>query len=104
MDLQELMSGWLEAVKETGFVAKGSIHEYRRNCGRKSCKKCASGERHTAWQMTYYLDGRQRSKYIQEGQLDELRRAIANGRKLEDMMVRFGLEYLDATKKSGKKK
>lgn len=104
MGKRELMEKWLKAVKETGISAKGSIREYRRNCGSKKCRKCASGERHPTHQMTYYLDGRQRSRHVGPSQLQQMREAIANGRKLEEMLVRFGLEYLDMLKEDRRKR
>jgi len=104
MTEKELMKKWLAAIKEVGIIAKGSIRQYKRNCGSKNCRKCASGERHPTHQMTYYLDGKQHSKYIGPTQLEGIRQAIANGRKLESLMVSFGLEYLDILKEKNKKK
>ncbi|MDD5598044.1 MAG: hypothetical protein PHV82_08870 [Victivallaceae bacterium] len=102
MTEKELMKKWFAAVKGTGFIAKGSIRQYKRNCGKKSCPKCASGERHLTYQMTYYKDGRQHSRYVGPTQIEEFRQAIANGRKLEELMVDFGLEYLKILKKQAK--
>ncbi len=48
--------------------------------------------------MTYYLDGRQRSRHVDPSQLEQMREAIANGCRLEELLVRFGLEYLDMLK------
>lgn len=102
MTEREVREGWLKAVTELGPVVKGSIKEIKAVCGSKKCKKCLSGERHQAFQMTYYLDGKQHSKYIQKGQLELARVALENGRKLEELMTRFGLEYLNATKAAKK--
>ena len=104
MEKRELMEKWLKAVKGTGIAAKGSIREYKRNCGSKKCRKCASGERHPRHQMTYYQYGRQRSRHVGPLQLEQMREAIANVRKLEELMVRSGLEYLDMLKENSRKK
>ncbi len=104
MTEKELMREWLAEIKKIGIVAKGSIRQYKRNCGSKNCRKCASGERHPTHQMTYYIDGKQHSKYIGPTQLEGIQQAISNGRKLEELMVRFGLEYLDILKEKNKKK
>lgn len=104
MTEKELMKKWLAEVKKIGFAAKGSIRQYKRNCGSENCRKCASGEGHPTHQMTYYLDGKQHSKYIGPTQLEQIRQAISNGRKLEDLMVSFGLEYLDMLKKANQEK
>lgn len=98
MTEREVRENWLKAVTELGPVVKGSIKEIKAVCGNKKCKKCVSGERHQAFQMTYYLKGKQHSKYIQKGQLALARAALENGRKLEELMTRFGLDYLNVTK------
>ena len=102
MDEKELMEKWLEEVRALGMVAKGSIRQFRRNCGLKTCKRCASGERHLSHQMTFYQDGKQHSRFVGPSQLEEMKQAIANGRKLEELLVSFGLEYLKMLKDRNK--
>lgn len=98
MDEQKLLEKYLAELKEIGIAAKGSIRQFKRNCGKASCKKCASGERHLSHQMTYYLDGKQHSRFVGPTQLEAMRQAISNGRQVEELLVRFGLEYLDMLK------
>lgn len=98
MDEQELLEKYLAEIKEIGLAGKGSIRQFKRNCGKASCKKCASGERHLSHQMTYYQEGKQHSRFVGPTQLEAMRQAIANGRKVEELLVRFGLEYLDMLK------
>lgn len=104
MTEHELMLKWLKEVKEIGMVAKGSIRQFKRNCGLKTCKKCASGERHLSHQMTFYQDGKQHSRFVGPSQLEKMKEAIANGRRLENLMVAIGLEYLKMMKEENKKK
>jgi hypothetical protein len=54
--------------------------------------------------MTYYLEGKQHSSYVGHSQLEQMRQAIANGRELEELMVRFGQEYLVALKNASKQR
>jgi len=98
MDEQKLLEKYLAEIKEIGIAAKGSIRQFKRNCGKKSCKKCASGERHLSHQLTYYQEGKQHSRFVGPTQLEAMRQAITNGRKVEELLVRFGLEYLDMLK------
>lgn len=49
-------------------------------------------------QITYYLDGKQHSRFVGPTQLEAMRQAITDGRKLEVLLVSFGLEYLDLLK------
>ena len=80
-------------------VAKGSLREVRRNCLRPGCATCASGRMHTAWLMTFYLDGRQRSRHVPKTMVKELKRALENGRRLENAMLLSGLAMLDESKR-----
>jgi len=86
---------WLKAVAKLCPAAKGSLREVMKNCSNPRCKACASGKRHPAWLLTYYLDGRQRSKHVPAAMVDEMKKALANGRALEELMVLAGLELLD---------
>jgi hypothetical protein len=98
MDEKELLEKYVAAIREIGIAAKGSIRQFKRNCGKASCKKCASGERHLSHQMTYYKEGKQHSRFVGPTQLEAMRQAIVNGRKVEELLVQFGLEYLDLLK------
>ena len=87
---------WMKKVEKTYPAAKGSLREVRKSCSRPGCKACSSGKRHPAWLLTYYLDGRQNSKHVPKELVGELRKALLNGRKLEDEMVLSGIELLDS--------
>jgi hypothetical protein len=89
---------WMRKVAALYPVAKGSLREVRRNCSRPGCGTCSSGKRHPAWLMTYYLDGIQHSKHVPMEMVKELKKALSNGRKLEDSMILAGLEMLDEHK------
>ena len=80
-------------------VAKGSVREYRQKCVRANCRRCESGEGHPVWQLTYYDDKRQRSKHIPRDLIGAVKRALANGRELEALLVSVGLDYLEELKR-----
>ena len=98
MSENELMEKWLKEVKNLGFVAKGSIRKFKRKCNKAGCKKCESGIKHDSHQMTYYLDGKQHTRFVGPKQLEQIRHAIENGRKLEVLLVQYGQEYLKLLK------
>jgi hypothetical protein len=77
---------WVAHVKALGPAIKGSLTQFRRNCGRPGCKKCRSGERHLTWQLSYYSDGTHRNCHVGPGQLEAVRKSLANGRALEHAM------------------
>lgn len=90
---------WMRAVAKLYPAAKGSLREVMKNCSRPGCKVCSSGKRHPAWLLTYYLGGKQYSKHVPKPMVEEMRKALENGRKLEDLMVLSGLELIEAYKK-----
>ncbi len=79
-------------------AAKGSVREYMQKCARTNCRRCKSGKGHPVWQLTYYEGGRQRSKHIPRKLIGGIKRAIENGRRIEALLVRAGLEYLEEQK------
>ena len=52
--------------------------------------------------MTYYLDGKQRSKHIPLALVDDVKQALENGRKLEELLLRTGLEHIEELKANRK--
>jgi len=80
-------------------IAKGSLRKVKKSCSRPGCKLCSSGEKHSAWLFTYYLDGKQYSKHVPKNKVEMLQQALINGRKLEQLMIEAGLELLNKEKK-----
>lgn len=89
---------WLKAVAGLYPAAKGSMRQVGRNCSRPGCRTCSSGERHPAWLLTYYLDGRQHSKHVPKAMAGRMRKALENGRKIEELMVLAGVGLIEADK------
>ena len=75
-------------------LAKGSVSEVRKPCGRPGCRKCQSGERHPALIFTYRKDGRLHCRNVKPSQEAVLRKAAENGRRLERLLVEQGEELL----------
>jgi hypothetical protein len=86
------------AVEKLWPAAKGSVREYKQKCVKAECPRCRSGKGHPVWQLTYYMDGRQRSKHIPRSLIGDVKRALGNGRKIEDLLVEAGLAYIDELK------
>jgi len=95
---------WLEEVAALYPAAKGSVREVKKGCGYKTCKLCASGEKHQAYLFTYYEDGKQRSHHVPKPKLEALLKALENGRALERLMVKNALSLIktDRKKREGK--
>lgn len=82
-------------------LAKGSLSEVRKPCTRKGCKACAEGRGHRALVYTFREGGRLRCMHVRPGFADELRLAIANGRRMEELLVRLGREAVMRSREGG---
>lgn len=98
MNKNELLENFFDQVKQLGPVAKGSLCAFRRKCGKTSCKKCSSGEGHPSFKLTFVQDGSSHTRFVGPTQVEAMRKAIANGRKLEQLILEFGLDYLKQMK------
>ena len=94
MNEEELLEKWVAEVRKIGPVIRGFVSPFKRKCGKKGCRKCASGEGHPSWQLTFYLNGKHSSRHIGDSQLAKVKSAIENGKRLAQLSVEFGLEYL----------
>ena len=77
-------------------VARGSLALVRKTCGKPGCRACRSGNRHPAWLFVYREGGKQKSRHVPARCAPLMRRAIENGRKLEQAVCAEGLAYLDS--------
>jgi hypothetical protein len=83
-------------------VAKGSLTQTRSPCTRKNCKACASGRKHPKLLFTFREEGKLRGLYVRPAHAERLRRAIANGRKLERMITAAGCDLVLALREETK--
>jgi len=75
-------------------LAKGSLSEIRKPCVRPNCRACREGRKHKAVIFSFHKNGKKRCMYVPKGMVSTLRKAIANGRKLEKLLVQSGEEMI----------
>jgi hypothetical protein len=93
---QEDRETFLAAARNLWPVAKGSLARVARPCGRpKQCAACTSGKRHPMWIFTFRQEGRLRCRYVPAELAPALRRALANGRKLERRLTEEGAALIE---------
>ncbi len=87
-------SGDLDAlfaqIRKLWPAAKGSVAAIRKPCVRPGCKACAEGRKHRAFILSYKEGRRRRCLYVPARQVDALRRAVANGRRIEELLSQAG--------------
>jgi hypothetical protein len=91
---------WLESEAADFWPAiLGSLSFRRSPCGRKNCLACLSGEQHWSHVLYGRHNGRRFAVYVPEDLVPQVRRAVENGRALQDLMVQAGPRYIRALKR-----
>ncbi|MCK5803643.1 MAG: hypothetical protein KAI66_12455 [Lentisphaeria bacterium] len=71
----------LDALDVRGDVLAASLSKTRKVCGKPNCK-CARGDKHVVYQLSWTEDGRRRSTHIRADELSEIRAAVGRYRHL----------------------
>ncbi len=80
--LVELLPKPLDKVRGMrGEVMAASLSKTSKICGKPNCK-CARGEKHPVYQLSWVEDGKRRSTHIRPDELDRVRAAVDRYRKL----------------------
>jgi len=90
---------FVKAIQELWPVATGSLSLRRGPCIRKNCAACASGEGHSSFALYGRQGGRRFSIYVPERMVPEVRKAIRNGRRLQQLINEAGLRYVKSLKR-----
>jgi hypothetical protein len=81
---------FLERFTRLWPALKGSLAEVRRACIRPNCRACAKGEKHPAYLLAFTEKGRRRCLYVPVAMVPVLKRALENGRRLEELLYAMG--------------
>ena len=69
---------------------KGSLAQVRKPCIRLQCRACAAGDNHPAYLLSFTKQGRRRCMYVPTRLVPLIKRALKNGRRIEDLLYRVG--------------
>lgn len=81
---------WLQQLLRLWPALKGSLAEVRKPCIRPNCRACARGDKHPNYLLTFTEQGRRRCLYVPLAMVPVLRRALANGRRVEQLLYEMG--------------
>ena len=97
---------WKPQFQALWPALKGSLAKVYKPCIRKHCPACARGDKHPAWILSFTQRGRRRCLYVPLALVPQIRAALKNGRRLEELLYRFGpalvKEYRELRAKSSK--
>jgi hypothetical protein len=78
----------------------GSLSFRRSRCMRENCPACLSDEQHPSHVLYGRHNGRRFAVYVPEDLVGEVRRAVDNGRALQDLQLQAGPRYVKALKRA----
>jgi hypothetical protein len=91
---------WLERQSAEKWPAiLGSLSLRRSPCIRENCAACLSGEQHQSYVLYGRVKGRRVSIYIPEDLVPEVRRALENGRAVQETLYGAAGRYVKALKR-----
>src|SRR5260370_13392405 len=64
----------------------GSLALTHSRCGKPNCR-CAQGEGHPSWSLTFMVDGKKRVERIPEEWVEQIRPLVEQGRELKDAIA-----------------
>ncbi len=74
---------------------KGSLALVYKPCIRPQCPTCASGKKHPNYLLAFTEEGRRRCLYVPSAMVATIKRALNNGRKLEQLLYQMGPVLLE---------
>ena len=69
---------------------KGSLAQVRKPCIRPNCPACACGDKHSNYLLAFTEKGRRRCLYVPQAMVPVLKRALKNGRRVEQLLYEIG--------------
>jgi len=69
---------------------KGSLAQVRKPCIRPDCRACARGDKHPNYLLAFTQKGRRRCLYVPKAMVAVLKRALENGRRIEQLLKEMG--------------
>src|SRR5689334_8710347 len=74
---------------------KGSLALVHKPCVRPNCHTCARGKKHPNYLLAFSDKGRRRCLYVPAAMVPALKRALTNGRRIEQLLYQMGPALLE---------
>lgn len=96
----EVRAWFRKAIRQLWPVATGSLSLRKGRCIRPNCPACASGKLHSNYALYGRRGERRFSIYVPDRIVPEVRKAIRNGRRLQELINEAGVRYVQALKRT----
>ena len=80
----------LQQIPPLWPALKGSLAQVRKPCTRPHCPTCSRGDKHPNYLLAFSDKGRRRCLYVPLSMVPILKRALANGRRIERLLYQMG--------------
>ncbi len=94
---------WQKQLAALWPALKGSLAKVYKPCIRKNCPACARGDKHPAWLLSFSSQGQRKTMYVPLALVPTLKRALHNGRKIEQLLSKAGPQMLKEHRQKVKK-
>ena len=81
---------FLEKLLPLWPALKGSLAQVYKPCIRLNCRACARGDKHPNYLLAFTQKGRRRCLYVPRAMVPVLKQALANGRRIEQLLYEMG--------------
>lgn len=85
---------WQSQLAGLWPALKGSLAKVYKPCIRKNCPACARGDKHPAWLLSFSARGGRKTMYVPLALVPTMKKALQNGRKIEQLLYRNGPQML----------
>jgi hypothetical protein len=87
---QRITKRFREKLLNCWPALKGSLAKVYKPCTRPNCPACARGDKHANYLLAFSEKGRRRCLYVPKAMVPALKRALHNGRRLEQLLYAMG--------------
>jgi hypothetical protein len=84
--IRRLLDSRLARLATATPILAATLNQVSKRCGRKTCACHHGGPLHTAWHLTYKVEGKTRTVYVPQDLLDEVRSWIAEHQRLKALL------------------
>jgi len=86
-------------VKRAELIARGSLLRLKRKCGKQNCR-CAEGDLHQSWAISYNVGGRTKMLIVPEEELATARQATIRYRQAVEELKARGLAGIEQMRRT----
>jgi hypothetical protein len=91
-----------ELITSNRPMYRGSLIQYSRRCGNAKCR-CAQGELHTGWALSYSVGGKTRVVYISGDLRESIAEGLADQKRLQELVERVISEDIESLRKRARR-